>query len=76
MTITIRDVAEAAGVSVSTVSKVINGKGSISDETIAKVNAVIEQLHFMPNARAVSFARKATMNIIFLTSLEKEEAIE
>lgn len=74
MTITIRDVAEASGVSVSTVSKVINRKGSISDETIAKVNTVIEQLHFMPNARAVSFARKATMNIIFLTSLEKEEA--
>lgn len=74
MTITIREVAEAAGVSVSTVSKVINGKGSISNETIAKVNDVIRQLHFTPNARAVSFARKATMNIIFLTSLGKEEA--
>lgn len=74
MAITIRDVAAAAGVSVSTVSKVVNGWTSISAETTARVNAVIKELHYTPNARAVSFARKATMNIIFLTSLEKEEA--
>ena len=48
MTITIREVAEAAGVSVSTVSKVINGKGSISAATAANVNRIIEELHFTP----------------------------
>lgn len=74
MTITIREVAEAAGVSVSTVSKVINGKGSISAGTAANVNRIIKELHFTPNARAVSFAKKLTKNIVFLTSLEKEEA--
>ncbi|MBR1392030.1 MAG: LacI family DNA-binding transcriptional regulator [Lachnospiraceae bacterium] len=74
MAITIRDVAKKAGVSVSTVSKVINGWTSISAETTARVNAVIEELHFTPNARAVSFARRATKNIVFLTSLEREEA--
>lgn len=74
MAVTIRDVAKAAGVSVSTVSKVVNGWTSISAETTARVNAVIDSLHYTPNSRAVSFARKATMNIIFLTSLEKEEA--
>ncbi|MBR1692180.1 MAG: LacI family DNA-binding transcriptional regulator [Lachnospiraceae bacterium] len=74
MAVTIRDVAEKAGVSVSTVSKVINGWTTISAATTAKVNAVIEELHFTPNARAVSFARRATKNIVFLTSLGKEEA--
>jgi len=74
MRITIRDVAEKAGVSVSTVSKVINGWTTISAETTARVNAVIQELNFIPNARAVSFARKATKNIVFLSSLKREEA--
>lgn len=74
MAITIRDVAKAAGVSVSTVSKVINGWSSISQETTDRVNSVIEELHYIPNSRAVNFAKKATMNIVFLTSLSKENA--
>lgn len=74
MSITIKDVAKAAGVSVSTVSKVINGSPSISAKTVSHVNAVISDLHYTPNQRAVCFARKSTKNIVFLTSLEKEEA--
>lgn len=74
MSVTIKDVAKAAGVSVSTVSKVINGWTSISEETTDRVKKVIQELHYIPNARAVSFARKSTTNIVFLTSLEKEEA--
>lgn len=74
MAITIKDVAKAAGVSISTVSKVLNGWTSISEETTNRVNQVIKDLHYIPNARAVNFARKATMNIVFLTSLEKENA--
>lgn len=74
MAITIKDVAKAAGVSVSTVSKVINGSHSISAETSQRIHTIIEEMHYTPNSRAVSFARKATMNIIFLTSLKREEA--
>ena len=73
MSTTIKDVAVAAGVSVSTVSKVINNKGSISKETIDHVKQVIEDLHFTPNSRAVSFAKGTTKNVVFLTSLEKNE---
>lgn len=74
MSITIKDVAKTAGVSVSTVSKVINNNNSISQETKNHVMSVISELNYTPNARAVSFARKSTKNIIFLTSLEKEDA--
>lgn len=74
MAVTIRDVAKAAGVSVSTVSKVINGWSTISPATAARVQDAIRALDYTPNARAVSFARKATMNIVFLASLGKEEA--
>lgn len=74
MSVTIRDVAREAGVSTSTVSKVLNNWSSISSETCARVHAAIDKLQYTPNARAVSFARGATRNIIFLSSLKKEEA--
>lgn len=74
MAITIRDVAREAGVSTSTVSKVLNHWSSISPETTARVQAAIRKLNYTPNARAVSFARGATNNILFLSSFKKEEA--
>ncbi len=74
MSVTIKDVAKHAGVSVSTVSKVLNDWKTISQETKNKVNKAIEELHYTPNMRAVSFARGNTRNIIYLTSLSKGEA--
>ncbi|MDN8600156.1 Mal regulon transcriptional regulator MalI [Citrobacter enshiensis] len=50
--ITIHDVALAAGVSVSTVSLVLSGKGRISSATGERVNAAIEQLGFVRNRQA------------------------
>lgn len=74
MPITIKDVAEEAGVSPSTVSKVLNNWSTISDGTVAKVHAAIKKLNYTPNARAVSFARQSTQNIVFLTALTRDEA--
>ena len=48
MGITIKDVAAAAGTSVSTVSKVINGHYSISEETAARVRRVMQELEARP----------------------------
>lgn len=50
--ITIHDVALAAGVSVSTVSLVLSGKGRISSATGERVNAAIEELGFVRNRQA------------------------
>ena len=50
--ITIHDVALAAGVSVSTVSLVLSGKGRISTATGERVNAAIEELGFVRNRQA------------------------
>lgn len=72
MSVTIRDVAREAGVSTSTVSKVLNNWSTISPETCARVRRAIEKL--TPNAQAVSFAKGAAKNILFLSSLKKEEA--
>ena len=49
---TIRDVAKEAGVSVSTVSLVINGSQSIKLETRFRVLKAIEELRYVPNQSA------------------------
>jgi len=49
---TIRDIARAAGVSISTVSHVLNEYGDISEETERRVRHVMEELNYYPSALA------------------------
>ncbi|MFF4768765.1 LacI family DNA-binding transcriptional regulator [Streptomyces sp. NPDC001255] len=60
------DVAAAAGVSLSTASKVLNGRGRASEETRRRVLATAARLDFQPNALAKSFAlgRSYTIGIL------------
>ena len=60
MPITIADVAAQAGVSKTTVSRVLNGKGELGAATAARVRRVIDQLGYVPSARAVGLARGRT----------------
>lgn len=48
------DVAKLAGVSQATVSRVMNNPEKVNAETIAKVNAAIQELNYRPNAAARS----------------------
>src|SRR5512141_3332460 len=50
--VTIRDVASRAGVSVTTVSRVLNGKDDISEGTIKKVRAVVKDLGYASSLAA------------------------
>ena len=61
--ITISDVAEALGVSKTTVSRAISGKGRIGAETREKVLAYIEKHNYTPNVIAKSLAQSKTYNI-------------
>lgn len=67
--VTIRDVAERAGVSVATVSRVINKKGKISKETQAIVEQAIKELSYTPNmvARGLSSRRSYAVALIVPT---------
>lgn len=47
--VTIRDIAEATGVSVSTVSRIVNGKGKYSDSTRSAVMNAIREAQYTPN---------------------------
>lgn len=62
---TIHDVAQAAGVSVSTVSLVLSGKGRISSATAERVNQAIEQLGYVRN-RSASILRGGESGVIGL----------
>ena len=53
-----KDVAEKAGVTVTTVSRVINNRGYIAEETRDKVFQVMEELNYRPNAVARSLSKK------------------
>jgi DNA-binding LacI/PurR family transcriptional regulator len=62
------DVASAAGVSVSTVSRVVRDKGEVSPETRAKIEDVIAKLGFRPSFLARALVAGATRTIALLVS--------
>lgn len=51
---TLRDVAREAGLNVSTVSRVLNNRGYISEEARARVDSAMKKLHYRPNEIARS----------------------
>lgn len=69
MTATIRDIARAAGVSVATVSKVLNDYKTVSRATREKVLALVSEMQFRPNEAARSLVGRRSMTIgILLTA--------
>jgi LacI family transcriptional regulator len=60
---TIYDVAEKAGVSIATVSKVINNTGRISDKTRKKVLGVMDEIKYYPSVVASALTGKRTQTI-------------
>lgn len=68
MAITIKDVAKAANVSVATVSRVLNKHSNVSDETVEKVNKVMEQLGYSPNTLGRDLRKSETKRILAITA--------
>ncbi|MCP1640149.1 LacI family DNA-binding transcriptional regulator [Streptococcus gallinaceus] len=64
--ITMKDVARLAGVSVGTVSRVINGKSDLKPTTLNKVNLAIEELNYIPDiyARGMKTSKTDTVALI------------
>ncbi len=63
--VTIRDVAREAGVSVATVSRFINKNAPVSDDVAGRLQQVMQELHYIPQAIARNLATHRT-NIIGL----------
>mgnify|MGYP000956187358 FL=1 len=60
MCVTIRDVARKAGVSIATVSYIINDKKQVTPETKKKVLDTIKELNYLPNYNARGLAKQKT----------------
>jgi LacI family transcriptional regulator len=65
---TIRDVAQAAGVGIGTISRVLNSSSQVSRETRARVNEAIRRLGFRPNAQARRILKRRSEIVCFLLS--------
>ena len=61
--LTIGDIAESLGVSKTTVSRAMSGKGRIGEETRRKVLDYVEEHHYTPNVIAKGLAQNKTFNL-------------
>lgn len=64
--VTIADVARAAGVSTSTVSRALNNHAAIPEMTRQQIQAVANALHYRPNVRARNFRLQRSQTIATL----------
>lgn len=76
-TVTIRDVARRAGVSVATASRALNGKQIVSEHTRERIRIASEELRFSPSptARRLSLGRTMSVGVV-LSYLTRPQAIE
>jgi LacI family transcriptional regulator len=65
---TIREVARAAGVSIQTVSRVINNRPDVSKETRQRICELIEEMRFQPNAVARSLIQQRSFTLGVVTA--------
>lgn len=63
MSVTIKDVAKAAGVSVASVSRALNGHASVTRATYGRIMQAAQALHYIPNGAARSLITRRTQTI-------------
>src|SRR5690242_4756403 len=68
MPASIEDVARAANVSISTVSRVVNRRGLVNEETCKRVEAAIRELQYRPNAfaRGLMLRKSGIVGLVLL----------
>jgi LacI family transcriptional regulator len=62
----IYDIAREAGVSIATISRVVNGKSTVSAKTREKVEAVLKKYSYVPDSAARSLANKSSRSVAVL----------
>lgn len=63
---TIRDVAKEAGVSIATVSRVLQGSARVHPDTQQRINDAIRKLDYTPNKLAQQFRSQETKNLLVI----------
>lgn len=61
--LTIKEVAELAGVSKATVSRALNNSGYVAPETRKKINSIVKEYNYLPSASAINLSRQKTSSL-------------
>ncbi|MEO0860318.1 MAG: LacI family DNA-binding transcriptional regulator [Pseudomonadota bacterium] len=72
---TTRDLAKAAGVSLATVDRVLNGRAGVRSKTVEVVNKTIQEIGFQRNVVAATLARRRAYRFAFVLPLQSGEFI-
>lgn len=70
--VTIKEVADYAGVAISTVSKVLNNYPNVSENTKKKVKQAIDELHYVPNTIAAALSSKGFARVALIVNLNTQ----
>ena len=73
---TIKDISKVAGVSVTTVSRALNGYSDVNEETRKKIIEVAKQLNYSPNTLARGLVMKRSQTIGLLVSGMNRESVK
>lgn len=73
MSPTIKDIAKAAGVSITTVSRALNGYSDVNEKTRNRIKKLAEKMSYRPNAQAQSLVLKKTNTIgVIISELTRD----
>ncbi|WP_150267152.1 LacI family DNA-binding transcriptional regulator [Paenibacillus tepidiphilus] len=72
MKVTISDVAKAANVAKSTVSKVLNDSPRISADTKRKVREIMKEMNYIPSSMATGLAKRSSKTVGLLVDMSKQ----
>lgn len=72
--ITIKDIAEKAGVSVGTVDRVLHDRPNVSESALAKVRKVLKEINYQPNVYASALATNKYYTFFILMPKHESEA--
>lgn len=73
--VSIKDVAREAGVSITTVSRALNGYSDVSEKTKARIQEIVERLDYAPdgNARAMGSKGTTTIGLLIANAISEDE---
>jgi len=64
--VTIKDVADHAGLSTATVDRAVNGRGSVSRAALMRINDAVQELGFGENIAQLNHQMRPTINLSFI----------
>lgn len=73
---TTKDLARAAGVSLATVDRVLNGRSGVREETVRAVTQAIDEIGFVRNLSAANLARGRSYRFLFLLPRHGDQFVQ